>query len=1228
MGLSPKEKDNNGLTPFLAALQSNTKVDIFLLTLLLEKSGIPLNDATFTISTTDSKLPTIGSGLDVKAGPNASTVAANRKQKDSSVNEVDLRSSRNIISTPAVEATKRRDVSLLLLVAKHGADLDAHDGDGLNPLHYAVLMGSISFVHILGRLGVNLNEPTNDSVAIPPIMLHISRKYDAKAKAVREALLAYGADPLKTDAEGNTVLHVAIKENNETFTRTILESITKAIKKTPMLTTSSLVAFKGKETLIRFGCSPLWVPGCFQDNERVLAVVPGHEPESKEVSGGEAADSVRLRLAVALLSSIFSFPKLSVEKLEAAGIKSVDQLSFATGNTLRSCCLLGFDQYKVPYNPKSTIQAAKKTLNEMFPQQKFSNMLSFPLNSITGIVMAANFNTENILNSSISKKATHLTEQERAELRLKHFGAEHLITDDASLVSKLATNDNVLLQMSDCWRQGSIVRVNKNGTFDVALFLGPVIAGCARTHIRLHPKPMCLDIVDQSLAARLVNTKNNNGEAPLDVLLEPFNFGSFENNSLTAMLLEAGAEVTEAQAKHARPETSIAKILAKAANMSPPELEAMDADTDIDRMESSELARDFSEAIHILEEAHKETYNDTPPPVNKNCELKSAGIRVLAVAEDGSNAEGFYDVTMTKVDIKGWPHGINDFYKMQIVQDTIKGLFILINNWGRIGDFYGGKHQQTPFSNRAEAVSEFEKVFRSKTGNSWSQRNAFVSVSKKYRLVHTNPRINNELELPCIAEIGSSLAHNLTEEVVDALKEFTDPSKIRNTARHIGLDVDCVSIGRLKMQTLLDAETILYKVKKALSKQKEISEQTTPDIPGLRDAMNEIALLSSQYYEMIPTKEGDVSIQPLDQNSLKSKFDLIHQLKDLTVASQVVIASCNAKNSATEHPFRYCLRALGTNLEPIQSGNLERTCIEQYFRNTCGSYQKDLFVRNVFKVKRAGADSAVKQEIENHRLLWHGTPTANIMGILRDGMRIAPPEASHSGMAFGRGIYCTDQFQKAFAYCRREGKDRVFLFLVDVALGNENEVTSAVYMEKPPLGFHSTVALGRTMPDPTKNVVIKGTGVSVPLGELVKIDRKSKAFCSWVENDFNQELDSEEMAKINQKLADPDTEYPATVPEINFENIANGRRVYDAKIELGPFASEVVLVERIEKQLSMDDAKVGNGGADQQRIIFQRRERSDVEDPVVELSEYIVYDESQVTIRYIIEIDSVASLRS
>ena len=65
-------------------------------------------------------------------------------------------------------------------------------------------------------------------------------------------------------------------------------------------------------------------------------------------------------------------------------------------------------------------------------------------------------------------------------------------------------------------------------------------------------------------------------------------------------------------------------------------------------------------------------------------------------------------------------------------------------------------------------------------------------------------------------------------------------------------------------------------------------------------------------------------------------------------------------------------------------------------------------------------------------LLWHGSRIANFVGILSQGLRIAPPEAPVSGYLFGKGIYLADMIDKSAAYCRSYGSDTALCLLIEV----------------------------------------------------------------------------------------------------------------------------------------------------------------------------------------------------
>lgn len=45
---------------------------------------------------------------------------------------------------------------------------------------------------------------------------------------------------------------------------------------------------------------------------------------------------------------------------------------------------------------------------------------------------------------------------------------------------------------------------------------------------------------------------------------------------------------------------------------------------------------------------------------------------------------------------------------------------MLFNRWGRVGD--KGQHQRTPYNDAHMATAEFKKIFKSKTGNEWENK--------------------------------------------------------------------------------------------------------------------------------------------------------------------------------------------------------------------------------------------------------------------------------------------------------------------------------------------------------------------------------------------------------------------------------------------------------------------------------------------------------------------------
>ena len=136
---------------------------------------------------------------------------------------------------------------------------------------------------------------------------------------------------------------------------------------------------------------------------------------------------------------------------------------------------------------------------------------------------------------------------------------------------------------------------------------------------------------------------------------------------------------------------------------------------------------DAEEYIAIAEKKEKELQNSEEKRVpldeyvqNKNCE-------VVADSELGA-----YDTYMSRVDLNMGQWSGNTFYKMQLVRDFNRDVHFVFTRFGRVGT--AGQYQLTPYGRKEEAVKEFKKIFKSKSGNDWENKGHFEKQPKKYRI--------------------------------------------------------------------------------------------------------------------------------------------------------------------------------------------------------------------------------------------------------------------------------------------------------------------------------------------------------------------------------------------------------------------------------------------------------------------------------------------------------------
>jgi hypothetical protein len=113
--------------------------------------------------------------------------------------------------------------------------------------------------------------------------------------------------------------------------------------------------------------------------------------------------------------------------------------------------------------------------------------------------------------------------------------------------------------------------------------------------------------------------------------------------------------------------------------------------------------------------------------------------------------------------------------------------------------------------------------------------------------------------------------------------------------------------------------------------------------------------------------------------------------------------------------------------------------LETYLKNSTSDNKYEKYtIMDAFEISRESEHKNYKKDYQNKMLLWHGSRVSNFVGILSQGLRIAPPEAPSSGYLFGKGIYLADMASKSLNYCYPTNKVGLVL-LCEAALGDIHE---------------------------------------------------------------------------------------------------------------------------------------------------------------------------------------------
>jgi hypothetical protein len=241
---------------------------------------------------------------------------------------------------------------------------------------------------------------------------------------------------------------------------------------------------------------------------------------------------------------------------------------------------------------------------------------------------------------------------------------------------------------------------------------------------------------------------------------------------------------------------------------------------------------------------------------------------------------------------------------------------------------------------------------------------------------------------------------------------------------------------------------------------------------GLRhDA--ETARLSGDFYTTIPHRIGRTRAAAQNaviatHDEFSSKQETLQLMKDM-----LKVNGEKGANILFDSQIDQKYKALGCELGWIEpSSGAFKEISEHVVKSQVKS--KNVKVKNVYTLRRAGEHAAFAEKVGNHRLLFHGSRIKNWVGILSRGI-LMPKIVVSMGVNrtdagwLGHGIYFGDAACTSTFYTSPGKKGTRLMALARVALGKIKDYRKITYgLDAPPPGYDSCHGVRRTTLAPSE----------------------------------------------------------------------------------------------------------------------------------------------------------------
>ena len=442
----------------------------------------------------------------------------------------------------------------------------------------------------------------------------------------------------------------------------------------------------------------------------------------------------------------------------------------------------------------------------------------------------------------------------------------------------------------------------------------------------------------------------------------------------------------------------------------------------------------------------------------------------------------FFSCTLNKSDVN---NNNNKYYIIQLLEHDTNNSLKLFTRWGRIG--VPGQHEVKDVDS-STGPRQFMKKYRDKTKGGYQE--IFIDYEaevKKEDLPEENKKKNNKNK--------KTYNNTLDKDIMDLMRLIYDKQMINDNLHEIGYDSKKMPLGKLSPVTLTNGLNILKEIETELNK-------SSPDDDILKQ-------LSSNFYTQIPHDFGFQKMANFIIDSIekvKNKIDMISTLSDMKITLKIlenVDEDEEEYENQEEKQLNDYYKKLNCDIRAISTEEKIYSTLNKYLTAQANNKDFDsyyhgrnnLSIIKAYELNRHG-ESDKYEDLGNKKLLWHGSRITNFVGILSQGLRIAPPEAPSSGYLYGKGVYFADMAKKSSYYCYPVNNIALIL-LGEVSLGEEDERTNIDFSLPETLKkkANSVHALGRLEASDGEYI---DEDVYVPNGEVI-FNEKNKCCNDYAE---------------------------------------------------------------------------------------------------------------------------------